>query len=291
MFNLFLSPKNLLEKNLQKIINFFFRVIFRILRSKIKTETSLVCGDFFRLISDTEFPNISKKNKIIFSQLDELDKILKKEIKQKNWIFHNSDLTFGIKEYKKIIKLKPKTCFSTNMIIQKKNFYNIPIGLENLNHNKYYLGHKNLIKNNINTKKKLPNILYGFSMTFKERFKYLSVLKKNKLCLHTHGWNTFLYRKILSRFMFVFCPRGNGYDTHRIWEAFYLKTAPILIRDKFNIFYEKKGFPVIMIDKIDDIDSFSTKKIIELYGSLKMKFDNNKIFPKYWKNFINKQIK
>ena len=89
--------------------------------------------------------------------------------------------------------------------------------------------------------------------------------------------------------MFVFCPRGNGYDTHRIWEAFYLKTAPILIRDKFNSFYEKNGFPVIMIDKIDDINSFSTENILELYGSLKMKFDNNKIFPKYWKHFIKKK--
>ncbi len=132
MFNLFLSPKNKLEKCLQKFINFIFRVVFRIFRSLIKTETLVISGDFFRLVSDSEFPNINKKNKIIFSKLDDLEKILEKKIKQKNWIFHNSDLSFGIKEYKKIIKLRPKNCFSTNMIIEKKNFYNIPIGLENL---------------------------------------------------------------------------------------------------------------------------------------------------------------
>jgi hypothetical protein len=291
MFNLFLSPKNKLEKCLQKFINFIFRVVFRIFRSLIKTETQVISGDFFRLVSDSEFPNINKKNKIIFSKLDNLEKILEKKIKQKNWIFHNSDLSFGIKEYKKIIKLKPKTCFSTNMIIEKKNFYNIPIGLENLKYNKFYLGNKSLIKNNISSAKKQASIIYGFSMTHKERFKYISVLKKNKLCLHTYGWNNFIYRKILSRYMFVFCPRGNGYDTHRIWEAFHLKTVPILIKDKFNSFYEKNDFPVIMIDEIDDINFFSTKKLIELYDSLKIKFYNKKIYPKYWKNFIKNIIK
>jgi len=291
MFNLFLSPKNKLEKYLQKFINFIFRVVFRIFRSLIKTETLVISGDFFRLVSDSEFPNINKKNKIIFSKLDDLEKILEKKIKQKNWIFHNSDLSFGIKEYKKIIKLRPKTCFSTNMIIEKKNFYNIPIGLENLKYNKFYLGHKSLIKNNISSTKKQASIIYGFSMTHKERFKYISVLKKNKLCLHTYGWNNFIYRKILSRYMFVFCPRGNGYDTHRIWEAFHLKTVPILIKDKFNSFYERNDFPVIMIDEIDDINFFSTKKLIELYDSLKIKFYNKKIYSKYWKNFIKNKIK
>ena len=291
MINLFLSPKNKLENNLKKLINFFFKIFFKLFETQIKIETSLLSGDFFRLISDSEFPNTSQKNKIIFSQLDELKKISEKKIKQKNWIFHNTDLTFGIKEYKKIMKLRPKSCFSTNMIIEKKNFYNIPIGLENLKYNKYHLGNKSLIKNNINTAKKQASIIYGFSMTHKERFKYISVLKKNKLCLHTYGWNNFIYRKILSRYMFVFCPRGNGYDTHRIWEAFYLKTVPILIKDKFNSFYEKNDFPVIMIDEVDDINFFSAKKLVELYDSLKIKFYNKKIYPKYWKNFIKNKIK
>ena len=176
MINLFLSPKNKLEHNLQKLINFFFKIFFKLFETQIKIETSLLSGDFFRLISDSEFPNTSQKNKIIFSQLDELKKISEKKIKQKNWIFHNTDLTFGIKEYKKIMKLRPKSCFSTNMIIEKKNFYNIPIGLENLKYNKYHLGNKSLIKNNINTAKKQASIIYGFSMTHKERFKYIFLL-------------------------------------------------------------------------------------------------------------------
>ena len=290
MFNLFLSPRNKFEIYIQNFINFIFRVIFRASRSLIKMNTSVISGDFFRLNSDAVFPKNKNKDKIIFSELEQLEKILKTKIENKNWIFHDSDLTFGIKEYKKILKIKPRTCFSTNMIIQKRNFYKIPIGLENLKYNKNYLGHRFMInKNNLKIKKK-PNILYGFSMTHKERYKYIRVLKRNELCLHTHGWNNFIYREILKRFMFVFCPRGNGYDTHRIWEAFYLRTIPILIKDKFNIFYQINDFPVLMIDDISDLKSFTQSKLSKLYIKIKKKFKNKKIYPHYWKKFINDNI-
>ena len=288
MFKIFLYPENEFQKNIQKLINFILRNIFKIFVPLIKIETSVISGDYFKIISDSQFPN--KKNKIIFSQLDDLEKIVKLKIKGGNWIFHNSDLTFDINEFKNISKLKPNTCFSTNMVIKKKNFYNIPIGLENFKYNKYYLGHKNIIKNGNDVIEKQANILYGFSMTNKERYKYISVLEKNDLCMKTNGWNNFIYKRILRRFMFVFCPRGNGYDTHRIWEAFYLKTVPILIKDRFNIFYKENKFPVIMINRINDINSFSETQLKKMYKNLKVKFNNKNIYPNYWKKFLYEKI-
>ena len=55
--------------------------------------------------------------------------------------------------------------------------------------------------------------------------------------------------KLLQRYKFCICPEGNGVDTHRLWEAFYVKTVPILLRSKFseNIQITTK-LPMILLD-------------------------------------------
>jgi hypothetical protein len=37
----------------------------------------------------------------------------------------------------------------------------------------------------------------------------------------------------LSSYKFCICPEGNGVDTHRLWEALYLKCVPIVINSPF----------------------------------------------------------
>jgi len=44
------------------------------------------------------------------------------------------------------------------------------------------------------------------------------------------------YFNYLATFKFTICPEGNGIDTHRLWECFYLHVVPIVID---NIFIRK----------------------------------------------------
>ena len=72
--------------------------------------------------------------------------------------------------------------------------------------------------------------------------------------------------RLLKKYKFCICPDGNGLDTHRLWEALYVKTVPILLRTKFseNIQNTTK-LPMILIDswsdlkpeKLPDYDSFN----------------------------------
>ena len=41
------------------------------------------------------------------------------------------------------------------------------------------------------------------------------------------------YIKVLSSYKFAICPDGNGVDTHRLWECFYLKVIPIVLDSDF----------------------------------------------------------
>jgi hypothetical protein len=40
--------------------------------------------------------------------------------------------------------------------------------------------------------------------------------------------------QLLQRYKFCICPEGNGVDTHRLWEALYVKTVPLLLRSNFS---------------------------------------------------------
>lgn len=51
---------------------------------------------------------------------------------------------------------------------------------------------------------------------------------------------------------FVVCPKGHGYDTHRIWETLYMRRVPVMLDDPyFRRLLE--GFPVLFVEAWDKI--------------------------------------
>lgn len=50
---------------------------------------------------------------------------------------------------------------------------------------------------------------------------------------------------------FVLCPRGNGIDTHRMWEVLYLKSIPIVRRCHAMSFFE--ALPILFVDHWENV--------------------------------------
>lgn len=72
--------------------------------------------------------------------------------------------------------------------------------------------------------------------------------------------------KLMRRSLFVPCPRGNGVDSHRIWEALYLGSIPILLReDSFPALAE---WPIWIVDSWSDVLDYSRLKLENKYQSL-----------------------
>jgi hypothetical protein len=281
---IFLKPKNIFQHFSQFVINLFFRLRIS-LKKKIINEIKnnlFLTGDFFQSLSQ----NDKNKSNIIFSTLNNFPK--KKdysEYKNKTWIFHNSDEVFDFKSKKKLDFFKPKKCFSQNLVFDKKKYHFLPIGLENSKfHNNGDV--KDFLKLRKTNFKKKPRILFGFKITNPNRVKIKRNLKKLTITDETKGWNSYFYRRILINYMFVVCPEGNGIDTHRMWEALYLKTIPIMKKNMISKFIKKANIPVLILDKWSDLSKFNEKKLEKLYISKKRLFSNKYLFQNYWKKNV-----
>ena len=71
------------------------------------------------------------------------------------------------------------------------------------------------------------------------------------------------YLEELANHKFCLCPRGNGIDTHRFWEAQYLNTIPIILKSDWTAAYS--GLPILLLDEWMDL---LTIKLDEAYISL-----------------------
>jgi hypothetical protein len=58
----------------------------------------------------------------------------------------------------------------------------------------------------------------------------------------------------LSEYEFCICPEGNGVDTHRLWEALYVNTIPIVIKSDFTDILLENNVPIVVLDDWSQLD-------------------------------------
>jgi hypothetical protein len=59
----------------------------------------------------------------------------------------------------------------------------------------------------------------------------------------------------LSLYKYCICPEGNGLDTHRLWECYYLRVVPILLRNTYSEIIQKEtGLPMILLHSWMEFD-------------------------------------
>lgn len=86
---------------------------------------------------------------------------------------------------------------------------------------------------------------------------------------------------------FVFCPRGNGVDTHRIWETLYMGSVPIVKYEKTHHLFT--DLPILFIKDWNEInEKFLDEKYEEIINK---EWNMDKLKIQYWLNFIKKNLK
>ena len=152
-----------------------------------------------------------------------------------------------------------------------------------------------IMNDNINEYRKLQNkknkIVYSSfnPFTYQYRQKWWLHLKKQKcITFVSHEKEQGDYFKEMAEHSLVICPRGNGLDTHRFWEALYLNCIPI-VEDNATSRFFYKYLPVIIID------SWFNFNISNIYSEYKRVMDGSytmeMLDKSWWKKTIEHDLK
>lgn len=154
-----------------------------------------------------------------------------------------------------------KKWFSQNVTYVHEKLESIPIGLEN---NRWFpeVRKKRKMLKQLRKKKRTTNILYlnfNIQTNPKERkplYDYYAETTYVTMELRKNGEDFEDYIRNVYCHDFVLCPNGNGIDTHRLWETFYMSSFPI-VRHSANIQFYKDKLPMLVYFDIDGLFSRS----------------------------------
>ena len=110
--------------------------------------------------------------------------------------------------------------------------------------------------------------------------------------LHNQPWVTYeshnqeyiQYCRQIRNSRFVVCPRGNGYDTHRLWETLYLGSIPI-VRNHAT-YSQFNELPIVQIHSWSDLSEDYLEMEYERIMSTEWNFE--KLSMDYWSSQIRK---
>ena len=203
-------------------------------------------------ISDTDDLFIAQKR--IFVKTDDIQHFYERfqnNLEDKIIITHNSDHEIsrqGFSEYiKKVKRQYSQNCSFTDTDDDTAKLVPIPIGIEN----RMWFDHD--ILHRIRKRQDIPKtkgVYFFFSLgTHPSRQECYNALKDVIEFNQTRSREDYFVE--LKRHRYAICPRGNGLDTHRLWECLYLDVIPIMLKtDSVNI----GKLPVMFVDSWDDLD-------------------------------------
>ena len=245
--------------------------------SKNKEFTGLKLRNLSIKNGDIVFCNSSYLN-LFFKYLKRL-----KQITSITLITSQSDFSIT----KKVFINKPESVtkwFAVNVAHKDSCLIPIPLGLAN-NYSPKNIRINDLVNFKFEKVKKENKLYVNLrkSTNYKER-ENIENLFKNKewVVLKEPNLSIDEYIKDLNKYKFILCPWGNGFDTHRIWEALYCGSIPIT---KSHIGLSFEDLPIVSFEGFDNL---SIDKLIA--KSNEKDFNTYALNLKYWDQLIKKDI-
>ena len=274
------------------------RIVFKVRKSlnKGKINYPYLSGDAFKALCDLvidqdslDIPGLEQKipdARIIFCRSNVVEELFHRfgnVIRARVLIAGNSD-----RDFTEELNIPPSfehVLLQNSFISDGKRIHTLPIGLENQK-----LGINGLPKNfksiNMASGRRKEVLVGPFSPTHPSRIGLLEKYEKEVGPWQT--LNSWIFPDRLVRryeeFTFVLSPRGNGVDTHRVWESLYKGAHPILEENSWSRSLKEMGYPVSLVSKLEPetVKSF-------LHNSEVTPFDPQnleKLWMPYWERLI-----
>ena len=256
-----------------------------------------ISGDSFQKLADfsisteKDLKKCDEKNlarsRIVFIRSDLFEEFILKFDSSLNaghvLISGNSDIDF--EKLPESLVAKDFKWFAQNSFILNDSRVNtIPIGIENIslgNHGR--LQHLKECNEFIRDK-----ILFGpMGDTHGSRRELLSsALKLQEIFyLPTKRLPPRQYVELSADFKYVFCPRGNGVDTHRFWESLYRGQTPIILESPWAKTLQGLGLPFICVPTLESLPALAAE--LDYRKSDFNPKDIEALWMPYWEKRIN----
>ena len=182
--------------------------------------------------------------------------------------------------------------FTQNVNVIHPKIESIPIGLEN---DKWFKGirKKEKMEAKLRMPKNIKNLVYlnsNVKTNPKERQPLYDLFGKASWVTSIHGVNGVGFDEYLDNIYnhrFVFCPQGNGIDTHRLWETLYMGVIPIVKSDINTGFY--CDLPILYVPRWEDVCESMLIEIADAYSNPD-DINNEMLTFTYWKNKIRNYV-
>jgi hypothetical protein len=212
--------------------------------------------------------------------------VYSKSINARVLILGNSDREYSDFDFK--IPKSVKHIFAQNMLFPNSSrATGIPIGIENVRLNMN--GHTALFRPS--TQNRSSKILVGpFGLTHPERLELQSLrsLSADRIAFIEKRLSPSSYSRVAQDYSFIAAPRGNGIDTHRLWETLYRGAVP-LVRD--TVWLDNFQFLASLVIKVDSWEADEIQNKVYLSNLM---FSNPKKIPElwwpYWRDLIKSKI-
>ena len=196
-------------------------------------------------------------------------------------ISHNTDYPVDSKFIQYLDDDKLTHWYAQNAVLDHPKLTPAPIGIAN---KQWSHGNLDNLLSVINANHGKENIVYknfDIGTNINVRRVIDQITNTNKIFMD-RNWPQTEYLTRLSKSMFVISPPGNGIDCHRIWEALYVRTVPIVERS--SAFRNFTNLPIMFIDRWEDITIDFLKTQIPLYYN--KSYDLKQLKLEYWKELI-----
>jgi hypothetical protein len=225
-----------------------------------KTSKPFISGDLFSKEADFSVPGnfVNSKNqisylksaKVIFCPGGEAEIFLQefgKSLAGKVLIVGNSDKDW----FDFPLNLAPnvKGVLLQNSFVSGGRITTLPIGIENLSY--FGNGRRQNFTRVHSDQVKQDKVLIGpFSPTHQIRNAIRSEVDSSRRVeiASSQLIKPVEYAEYSARFGYVAAPRGNGEDTHRLWESLYRGSSPVILRNAWSISLESLGLPISLVE-------------------------------------------
>ena len=245
----------------------------------------IICGEkFYNAFPD----NYYHSNCIVFNRsIKWRGKLLIPPVKDRDIVITgHSD--YGITN-EHVQFFSPKVWWAVNKQTYDPRVHSLPLGITNNTtesdlHPIY--GNLDSMIEVMNETKNDKNLVYmNFNVnTHPERHEVLKMFQNKHwvtqgIIENTIQGRTRFLREIRNH-TFVLCPRGNGIDTHRLWETLYMGSIPIVKRDIVN--HEFQDLPICFISEWNEVNiQFLEKEKVRIHST---QWSLDKLKVSYWIN-------